>query len=175
MFNCGADKAQKCGQEVVGRPTARRLNSNFGTKKMDFCATTTTRHSGRRRAEAAAAVSDVRVSRTSIWSEACRPRIYPDRGGVLDTRLGESLWDVRARLLRYLRATCDSRRRQGMDFQRLALLKRKLEALNYDGELDPKSAPLAEKVRLSTFHSTTHRALALAGVVQNKCDPHFRF
>ena len=34
-----------------------------------------------------------------------------------------------------------------MDVQRIALLKRKLEALNYDGELDPKSAPLAEKVR----------------------------
>jgi hypothetical protein len=34
-----------------------------------------------------------------------------------------------------------------MDQQRLALLKRKLEALNYDGELDTKSAPLAEKVR----------------------------
>lgn len=34
-----------------------------------------------------------------------------------------------------------------MDVQRLTLLKRKLEALNYDGELDPKSAPLAEKVR----------------------------
>jgi hypothetical protein len=34
-----------------------------------------------------------------------------------------------------------------MDAQRLSLLKRKLEALNYDGELDTKSAPLAEKVR----------------------------
>ena len=34
-----------------------------------------------------------------------------------------------------------------MDQQRLALLKRKLEALSYDGELDTKSAPLAEKVR----------------------------
>lgn len=33
-----------------------------------------------------------------------------------------------------------------MDIQRLTLLKRKLEALNYDGELDPKSAPLTEKV-----------------------------
>jgi|TARA_B110000967_G_scaffold179045_1_gene194270 hypothetical protein len=35
-----------------------------------------------------------------------------------------------------------------MDQQRLALLKRKLEALSYDGELDTKSAPLAEKVRI---------------------------
>lgn len=35
-----------------------------------------------------------------------------------------------------------------MDTQRLALLKRKLEALSYDGELDTKSAPLAEKVRI---------------------------
>ena len=32
-----------------------------------------------------------------------------------------------------------------MDAQRLSLLKRKLETLNYDGELDPTSAPLTEK------------------------------
>ena len=44
-----------------------------------------------------------------------------------------------------------------MDVQRLTLLKRKLEALNYDGELDPKSAPLAEKVRRrSKAHTTPH-------------------
>ena len=43
-----------------------------------------------------------------------------------------------------------------MDVQRLTLLKRKLEALNYDGELDPKSAPLAEKVRRRSKAHTTH-------------------
>ena len=35
-----------------------------------------------------------------------------------------------------------------MDSVRLARLQRKLEALNYDGDIDPKSANLAEKVMI---------------------------
>lgn len=45
------------------------------------------------------------------------------------------------------RGEIETRLAAAMDHQRLTLLKRKLEALNYDGELDTKSAPLAEKVR----------------------------
>ena len=50
-----------------------------------------------------------------------------------------------ARATYFLRATWLSSLRGTMDAQRLSLLKRKLETLNYDGELDPTSAPLTEK------------------------------
>mmetsp|Transcript_29155 Transcript_29155/g.93114 ORF Transcript_29155/g.93114 Transcript_29155/m.93114 type:complete len:105 (-) Transcript_29155:99-413(-) len=49
-----------------------------------------------------------------------------------------------------------------MDDRRYALLRRKLEALNYSESLDPSSAPLAEKLVDDLVHTTeSYRALKI--------------
>lgn len=56
-----------------------------------------------------------------------------------------------------------------MDSERLARVKRKLEALNYDGDLDPKSAPLAEKLVDDLLNATnSYKSLKLRLTKQSK-------
>ena len=56
-----------------------------------------------------------------------------------------------------------------MDLERLARVKRKLEALNYDGDLDPKSAPLAEKLVDDLLNATnSYKSLKLRLTKQSK-------